>query len=57
MLVFGWSGKGLIHGAKMNGKRVAIIGAGVSGLVAIKTCLEEGLKPVCFEKVKQLGKV
>ncbi|XP_030848924.1 dimethylaniline monooxygenase [N-oxide-forming] 5 [Strongylocentrotus purpuratus] len=39
----------------MNGKRVAIIGAGVSGLVAIKTCLEEGLQPVCFEKVKQLG--
>nr|XP_054765940.1 flavin-containing monooxygenase 5-like [Lytechinus pictus] len=39
----------------MNGKRVAVIGAGVSGLVGIKTCFEEGLQPVCFEKQQQLG--
>ncbi|RUO95519.1 flavin monooxygenase-like protein [Jimgerdemannia flammicorona] len=31
-------------------KCVAIIGAGSSGLAAIKQCLEEGLIPVCFEQ-------
>ena len=36
-------------------KRVAIIGAGTSGLLAIKCCLEEGLEPVCFEKTKDIG--
>ena len=36
-------------------KRVAIIGAGASGLTAIKCCLDEGLEPVCFEKTGQLG--
>eukprot|EP00057_Strongylocentrotus_purpuratus_P034525 XP_795573.2 PREDICTED: dimethylaniline monooxygenase [N-oxide-forming] 2 [Strongylocentrotus purpuratus] len=35
--------------------RVAVLGAGVSGLAAIKTCLEEGLQPVCFEKARELG--
>ncbi|XP_041476579.1 flavin-containing monooxygenase 5-like [Lytechinus variegatus] len=39
----------------MDRLRVAIIGAGVSGLVAVKTCLEEGLEPVCFEKEHELG--
>ncbi|XP_071476241.1 flavin-containing monooxygenase 5-like [Diadema antillarum] len=38
-------------------KRVAVIGAGVSGLVSIKTCLEEGLEPVCFERASQIGGV
>ncbi|BFZ05640.1 hypothetical protein BsWGS_08679 [Bradybaena similaris] len=36
-------------------KRVAIIGAGASGLPAIKTCLDEGLTPVCFERTDGLG--
>jgi dimethylaniline monooxygenase (N-oxide forming) len=36
-------------------KRVAIIGAGVSGLPTIKHCLEEGLEPVCFEMRSDLG--
>ncbi len=36
-------------------KKVAIIGAGASGLTATKCCLEEGLKPVCFEKTDQIG--
>ncbi|XP_054708709.1 flavin-containing monooxygenase 5-like [Uloborus diversus] len=31
-------------------KRVAIIGAGPSGLTAIKACKEEGFEPVCFER-------
>ncbi|XP_071476242.1 flavin-containing monooxygenase 5-like [Diadema antillarum] len=38
-------------------KRVAVIGAGVSGLVSIKTCLEEGLEPVCFEQTSDIGGV
>lgn len=36
-------------------KRVAIIGAGASGLPAIKTCLEYGLDPICFEKTADIG--
>lgn len=35
--------------------RVAIIGAGASGLVAIKTCLEYGFNVVCYEKSQDLG--
>jgi len=35
--------------------RVAVIGAGACGLPAIKTCLEEGLNPVCFEKRNEIG--
>ncbi|XP_038048349.1 flavin-containing monooxygenase 5-like [Patiria miniata] len=38
-------------------KRVAVIGAGVSGLMSVKSCLEAGLEPVCFEKNEQLGGV
>ena len=37
-------------------KRVGIIGAGVSGLVAIKSCIEEGMEPVCFEQRDDIGK-
>ncbi|XP_063283421.1 dimethylaniline monooxygenase [N-oxide-forming] 2-like [Pelobates fuscus] len=36
-------------------KRVAIIGAGVSGLTGIKSCLEEGLEPTCFERRNDIG--
>ncbi|XP_071820461.1 flavin-containing monooxygenase 5-like [Apostichopus japonicus] len=35
--------------------RVAIIGAGCSGMAAIKSCVEEGLQPVCFEKTSETG--
>ncbi len=35
--------------------RVAIIGAGACGLPAIKSCLEEGLEPVCFERRDRVG--
>ncbi|XP_008694363.1 dimethylaniline monooxygenase [N-oxide-forming] 4 isoform X2 [Ursus maritimus] len=31
-------------------RRVAVIGAGVSGLSSIKCCLDEGLEPICFER-------
>ena len=37
------------------GKRVAVVGAGASGLSAIKCCLEEGLEPVCFERTNNMG--
>lgn len=36
-------------------QRVAVIGAGVSGLSSIKCCLEEGLEPTCFERSKDFG--
>lgn len=36
-------------------KKVAVIGSGVSGLAAIKACLEEGLEPTCFEKSCDIG--
>lgn len=39
----------------MTKKRIAVIGAGVSGLSSIKCCLEEGLEPVCFERTGDIG--
>eukprot|EP00069_Balaena_mysticetus_P013300 bmy_22032T0 len=39
----------------MPGERIAVIGAGVSGLSAIKVCLEEGLEPICFEGSSDIG--
>lgn len=36
-------------------KRIAVIGAGASGLVCIKCCLEEDLEPVCFERTNDIG--
>ncbi|XP_043860084.1 dimethylaniline monooxygenase [N-oxide-forming] 2-like [Dromiciops gliroides] len=36
-------------------KNVAIIGAGVSGLISLKCCLDEGLQPTCFERTEDIG--
>ncbi|KAJ8388458.1 hypothetical protein AAFF_G00133340 [Aldrovandia affinis] len=36
-------------------RRVAVIGAGSSGLACIKCCLDEGLQPVCFESSDDIG--
>ncbi|XP_073498684.1 flavin-containing monooxygenase 3-like [Phyllobates terribilis] len=36
-------------------KTVAIIGAGLSGLGAIKASIEEGLEPTCFERSQDFG--
>lgn len=36
-------------------KKVAVIGAGASGLPAIKCCVDEGLQPVCFERTDHIG--
>ncbi|XP_041646429.1 flavin-containing monooxygenase 5-like [Cheilinus undulatus] len=38
-------------------QRVAVIGAGVSGLTSIKACLDEGLQPTCFESSHDIGGV
>ncbi|XP_028259480.1 dimethylaniline monooxygenase [N-oxide-forming] 5-like [Parambassis ranga] len=35
--------------------RVAVVGAGSSGLACIKICVEEGLEPVCFESSDDIG--
>ncbi|XP_070550979.1 flavin-containing monooxygenase 5-like [Ptychodera flava] len=50
-------GKECEEGRSVNNmsKRVAVIGAGASGLTAIKCCLDEGLEPVCFEKDGDIG--
>ena len=36
-------------------KSVAVIGAGASGITAIKCCLDEGLEVVCFERSCDIG--
>lgn len=36
-------------------RRVAVIGGGSSGLACIKSCLDEGLEPVCFESSDDIG--
>ena len=36
-------------------RRVAVIGAGSSGLACIKSCVDEGLEPVCFESGDDIG--
>lgn len=36
-------------------KRVAIIGAGASGLTALKNALEYGFEADCFEKSENIG--
>uniref|UniRef100_A0A3P9LKZ1 Flavin-containing monooxygenase n=1 Tax=Oryzias latipes TaxID=8090 RepID=A0A3P9LKZ1_ORYLA len=35
--------------------RVAVVGAGSSGLTCIKACVDEGLEPVCFESSDDIG--
>ncbi|KAG8436656.1 hypothetical protein GDO86_007667 [Hymenochirus boettgeri] len=37
--------------------KVAVIGAGTSGLTSIKCCLDENLEPVCFERSDDIGGV
>ena len=36
-------------------KTVAVVGAGPGGLAATKCCIDEGLRPTCFEKSSELG--
>ncbi|KAK1897146.1 Dimethylaniline monooxygenase [N-oxide-forming] 5 [Dissostichus eleginoides] len=41
--------------ASLYNMKVAVIGAGVSGLTSIKACLDEGLQPTCFESSHDIG--
>lgn len=36
-------------------RRVAVVGAGSSGLACVKMCVDEGLEPVCFESTDDIG--
>ncbi|XP_019503363.1 PREDICTED: dimethylaniline monooxygenase [N-oxide-forming] 2 isoform X2 [Hipposideros armiger] len=36
-------------------KKVAVIGAGASGLTSLKCCVDEGLEPTCFERTEDIG--
>lgn len=36
-------------------KKVAVIGAGVSGLISLKCCVDERLEPTCFERTEDIG--
>lgn len=45
----------LSHTEHTMAKRVAVIGAGVSGLSSIKCCLDEDLEPTCFERSNDIG--
>lgn len=44
-----------IHCSATMVQRVAVIGAGPSGLASIKACLDEGLVPTCFESSDDMG--
>lgn len=39
----------IIETVEPTSKRVAVIGSGISGIQAMKSCLEAGIEPVCFE--------
>uniref|UniRef100_H2YD43 Flavin-containing monooxygenase n=1 Tax=Ciona savignyi TaxID=51511 RepID=H2YD43_CIOSA len=41
--------------SSMGKQRICVIGAGASGLTAIKCCIDEDLEPVCFEKSHDIG--
>lgn len=45
----------IFYSRDMEVRKIAVIGAGISGLGAIKCCLEEGLEPLCFEKSDDIG--
>lgn len=45
----------LVRPLDMSSKRVAVIGAGVAGISALKACLEAGLDVTCFEQSDHVG--
>ena len=45
----------IIEQLSIKNKIVCIIGAGISGMVTAKSCLEYGIEPVVYERTKNLG--
>ena len=41
--------------SKNKGVTVAVIGAGLAGIAAVKSSLDEGLNPTCFEQDDKIG--
>ncbi|OQR70869.1 dimethylaniline monooxygenase-like [Tropilaelaps mercedesae] len=39
----------------MPAPKVAILGGGASGITAVKSCVEEGLDVVCYERTSNIG--
>lgn len=54
---FGFAQQGVATGGNRVSKRVAVIGAGPSGLVTVKELLDEGHDATCFERAASLGGV
>src|SRR6266487_1761202 len=40
---------------KMEKKKISVIGCGISGMTAIKSCIEEQFDVVCYEKTDNIG--
>ena len=45
----------IIKQVEDTGKKVCVVGCGISGVQAIKACLAEGMHPTCFESDEDLG--
>jgi heterodisulfide reductase subunit A-like polyferredoxin len=55
-LIFPFQEKRSIHKpAAPNGKRIAVIGTGLSGIQAMKTAIAEGFEVVAFESANDIG--
>ncbi|GFT56993.1 dimethylaniline monooxygenase 5 [Nephila pilipes] len=50
-----WRKRSSSQPGMLSPKRIAVIGAGTSGLTAIKCCKEEGMAVTCFEKTDNFG--
>ena len=44
-----------VDSPRTKGITVAVIGAGLAGIAAVKCSLDEGLNPTCFEQDDQIG--
>ena len=46
-----------LEGTMARQKQIAVVGAGVSGVVAVKSCVEAGMVPTCYELTADIGGV
>ena len=51
----GLTNKNDVASTKNDGPTVAVIGAGLAGVNAVKCARDEGLNPTCFEQGDQIG--